>query len=69
VPARAPRELRTAVGLVFQNPRLATDPRLTLREIVAEPLRATGRGRDPEREADAAYITGASLNIDGGFGA
>ena len=44
---RAPRELRTAVGVVFQNPRLAADPRLPLREIVAEPLLATGRRPDP----------------------
>jgi peptide/nickel transport system ATP-binding protein len=44
---RAPRELRTAVGVVFQQPRLATDPRLTLREIVAEPLLATRRPREP----------------------
>jgi peptide/nickel transport system ATP-binding protein len=49
---RAPRELRTAVGVVFQNPRLATDPRLPLREIVAEPLLATGRGRDPRWEGE-----------------
>lgn len=47
---RAPREMRTAVGVVFQNPRLATDPRMTLREIVTEPLLANRRGRDPQRE-------------------
>ncbi|MFD9369952.1 ABC transporter ATP-binding protein [Streptomyces sp. NPDC060020] len=40
---RAPRSLRTAVGVVFQQPRLAADPRLRLRDLVAEPLRATGR--------------------------
>ncbi len=40
---RAPRSLRTAVGVVFQQPRLSADPRLTLRGLVAEPLRATGR--------------------------
>ncbi|MFD3544543.1 ABC transporter ATP-binding protein [Streptomyces sp. NPDC058655] len=40
---RAPRALRTAVGVVFQQPRLAADPRLRLRDLVAEPLRATGR--------------------------
>jgi peptide/nickel transport system ATP-binding protein len=49
---RAPRELRTAVGVVFQQPRLAADPRLTLREIVAEPLLATGRGPDRAWEAE-----------------
>ncbi|MFD8291549.1 ABC transporter ATP-binding protein [Streptomyces lavendulae] len=42
---RAPRSLRTEVGVVFQQPRLAADPRLRLRDLVAEPLRATGRGR------------------------
>ncbi|GAA2445642.1 ATP-binding cassette domain-containing protein [Streptomyces pulveraceus] len=40
---RAPRARRTAVGVVFQQPRLSADPRLTLRELVAQPLRATGR--------------------------
>jgi peptide/nickel transport system ATP-binding protein len=62
---RAPRELRTAVGLVFQNPRLATDPRLTLREIVAEPLRATGRGRDSEREEDLHAQVGLTRELLG----
>ncbi|MGK5627276.1 ABC transporter ATP-binding protein [Streptomyces sp. URMC 123] len=40
---RAPRDARTAFGVVFQQPRLAADPRLRLADIVAEPLRATGR--------------------------
>ncbi|MFJ3927637.1 ABC transporter ATP-binding protein [Streptomyces sp. NPDC090022] len=40
---RAPRALRTAVGIVFQQPRLSADPRLRLRDLIAEPLRATGR--------------------------
>ncbi|MFE2286387.1 ABC transporter ATP-binding protein [Streptomyces sp. NPDC059443] len=40
---RAPRSLRTGVGVVFQQPRLSADPRLRLRDLVAEPLRATGR--------------------------
>ncbi|GAA2936829.1 ABC transporter ATP-binding protein [Streptomyces enissocaesilis] len=40
---RAPREQRTAIGVVFQQPRLSADPRLRLRDLIAEPLRATGR--------------------------
>ncbi|HET6859556.1 MAG TPA: ATP-binding cassette domain-containing protein [Streptomyces sp.] len=40
---RAPREQRTSVGVVFQQPRLSADPRLRLRDLIAEPLRATGR--------------------------
>lgn len=36
---RAPIALRRQVGLVFQSPRAAADPRWTLRQIIAEPLR------------------------------
>ncbi|MEU6819530.1 ATP-binding cassette domain-containing protein [Streptomyces atriruber] len=43
---RAPRELRTAFGVVFQQPRLSADPRLTLTALIAEPLRAVGRGTE-----------------------
>ncbi|WP_327677855.1 ABC transporter ATP-binding protein [Streptomyces sp. NBC_00467] len=39
----APRAQRTAIGVVFQQPRLSADPRLPLRDLIAEPLRATGR--------------------------
>ncbi|MER5729515.1 ATP-binding cassette domain-containing protein [Streptomyces sp. NPDC002138] len=45
---RAPRALRTAVGVVFQQPRLSADPRLRLRDLIAEPLRATGRRDEVE---------------------
>jgi peptide/nickel transport system ATP-binding protein len=40
---RAPREQRTAFGVVFQQARLSADPRLALTDLIAEPLRATGR--------------------------
>ncbi|MDB1090124.1 ATP-binding cassette domain-containing protein [Streptomyces sp. ACA25] len=50
---RAPRELRTRVGVVFQQPRLAADPRLTLSELIAEPLRATGRPGAPDGQPEA----------------
>ncbi|GHA79334.1 ABC transporter ATP-binding protein [Streptomyces tendae] len=40
---RAPRDQRTAFGVVFQQPRLSADPRLALADLIAEPLRATGR--------------------------
>ena len=42
----AARELRTRVGVLFQQPRLSVDPRLRLRDVIAEPLRATGRARE-----------------------
>ncbi|MBO8186153.1 ABC transporter ATP-binding protein [Streptomyces spirodelae] len=56
---RAPRAQRTAVGVVFQQPRLAADPRLTLAALIAEPLRATGRGAQAtERVAQLAQAVG-----------
>ncbi|MFF4582267.1 ABC transporter ATP-binding protein [Streptomyces sp. NPDC001373] len=50
---RAPRSLRTAVGVVFRQPRLSADPRLRLRDLVAEPLRATGRRAEAAAAVDA----------------
>ncbi|GAB2840128.1 ATP-binding cassette domain-containing protein [Actinocorallia aurea] len=38
---RASRAQRTSVGLVFQQPRTAADPRLSLADLIAEPLRAS----------------------------
>ncbi|MFJ9319698.1 ABC transporter ATP-binding protein [Streptomyces globisporus] len=58
---RAPQEQRTAIGVVFQQPRLSADPRLSLRELIAQPLRSTGRRRDvPERVAELAPLVGLS---------
>ncbi|WP_282797712.1 ATP-binding cassette domain-containing protein [Streptomyces sp. CC224B] len=56
---RAPRAQRTAFGVVFQQPRLSADPRLTLTQLIAEPLRATGRAAEvPGRVADLARTVG-----------
>ncbi|MFF5426622.1 MULTISPECIES: ABC transporter ATP-binding protein [unclassified Streptomyces] len=61
---RAPRELRTAVGVVFQQPRTAADPRLTLADLIAEPLRATGRGAEAAaRVADLAPTVGLTPEL------
>ncbi|MFD4246854.1 ABC transporter ATP-binding protein [Streptomyces sp. NPDC058525] len=61
---RAPRSLRVSVGVVFQQPRLSADPRLRLRDLVAEPLRATGR-RDEveERVADLTRRVGLGPDL------
>jgi len=61
---RAPREQRTAFGVVFQQPRLAADPRLRLADLIAEPLRATGR-RDqiPGRVTELAEATGLTPDL------
>ncbi|KUL52531.1 MULTISPECIES: ABC transporter ATP-binding protein [unclassified Streptomyces] len=50
---RAPREQRTAFGVVFQQPRLSADPRLTLTDLIAEPLRAVGRAPEAAAEVPA----------------
>ncbi|MEU7136378.1 ATP-binding cassette domain-containing protein [Streptomyces sp. NPDC046261] len=58
---RAPREQRTAFGVVFQQPRQSADPRLRLNDLIAEPLRAVGRRADvPERVAELAATVGLS---------
>ncbi|MGW4215033.1 ABC transporter ATP-binding protein [Lentzea sp. NPDC004789] len=50
---RAPRELRTRIGVLFQQPRLSVDPRMTLRAAIAEPLRTT---RDHNRVDELAEL-------------
>ncbi|NGO67748.1 ABC transporter ATP-binding protein [Streptomyces boncukensis] len=63
---RAPRAQRTAVGVVFQQPRLAADPRLTLAALLAEPLRATGRTDGiPARTAELAEEVGLGPELLG----
>ncbi|MFE9046174.1 ABC transporter ATP-binding protein [Streptomyces sp. NPDC012421] len=61
---RAPREQRTAVGVVFQQPRTAADPRLTLADLIAEPLRATGRKAEAaDRVAELAPAVGLTPEL------
>ncbi|MFJ2752893.1 MULTISPECIES: ABC transporter ATP-binding protein [unclassified Streptomyces] len=63
---RAPRSLRTAVGVVFQQPRLSADPRLRLRDLIAEPLRATGRRAEVDaRLAELAPKVGLGSDLLG----
>ncbi|MGI5366793.1 ABC transporter ATP-binding protein [Streptomyces iakyrus] len=61
---RAPREKRTAFGVVFQQARLSADPRLPLTDLIAEPLRATGRGAEvPTRIAELAPVVGLTPDL------
>ena len=56
---RAPRRQRTAYGVIFQQPRLSADPRMRLADLIAEPLRATGRRDEvPRRVAELATTVG-----------
>lgn len=38
-----PADVRTKVAILFQQPRLSVDPRLTMADVIAEPLRSRGR--------------------------
>ncbi|MFD8233856.1 ABC transporter ATP-binding protein [Streptomyces sp. NPDC059696] len=61
---RAPRALRTAFGVVFQQARLSADPRLPLTDLIAEPLRATGRAEEvPARVAELAPAVGLTPDL------
>ncbi|QCD58811.1 ABC transporter ATP-binding protein [Streptomyces hawaiiensis] len=61
---RAPRDRRTAFGMVFQQARLSADPRLPLTDLIAEPLRATGRRREvPGRVAELAPVVGLTPDL------
>ncbi|MCI3934628.1 ABC transporter ATP-binding protein [Streptomyces sp. AN091965] len=63
---RAPRAQRTAFGVVFQQPRLSADPRLTLTQLIAEPLRATGRAAGAaDRVAELAPAVGLGADLLG----
>ncbi|SFD78751.1 peptide/nickel transport system ATP-binding protein [Actinopolyspora lacussalsi subsp. righensis] len=60
-----PRESRTSVGIVFQQPRPAVDPRMTLREIVSEPLRVRGARQPRARVDELAETTGLDAELLG----
>ncbi|MGI5429236.1 ABC transporter ATP-binding protein [Streptomyces sp. CA-179760] len=61
---RAPRDLRTAFGVVFQQARLSADPRLPLTDLIAEPLRATGRSKEiPDRVAELTPLVGLTPDL------
>ena len=61
--SRALRPVRRAVGMIFQDPYESLDPRFTVREIVAEPLRAHGLWRGAGDDRVRSLLT--SVGLDG----
>ncbi len=61
---RVPAALRRRVALVPQDPRGAVDPRWTVRQVVAEPLRLGGRGRRVRDEEVVALLARVGLPPD-----
>ncbi|MET9361272.1 ATP-binding cassette domain-containing protein [Streptomyces sp. NPDC006632] len=56
---RIPRALRTTVGFVHHAPRAGADPSLRLRDLIAEPLKASGRRIEiRERVDELAHAVG-----------
>ncbi len=53
---RALRPLRAELQIVFQDPYSSLSPRMTVHDIVAEPLRVQGRYRDGGRERVAELL-------------
>ncbi|MDX6743128.1 ABC transporter ATP-binding protein [Actinocorallia sp. A-T 12471] len=50
------RQLRRRIQLIHQNPASSFDPRLSVRDVVAEPLRAFGIGTRAERTERASAL-------------
>lgn len=61
----APAALRRRIGVVFQSPRAAADPRLSLERIVAEPLLAAGTPSSVvgERVDEVAALVGLTSEL------
>jgi oligopeptide/dipeptide ABC transporter ATP-binding protein len=58
---KALRPVRRAVGMIFQDPYESLDPRFTVRELVAEPLRAHGRWRQTGEERVRSLLADVGL--------
>jgi oligopeptide/dipeptide ABC transporter ATP-binding protein len=60
LPQSSLRGLRAQLQVVFQDPMSSLDPRMTVAEIVAEPLRNMGwsRARQTARVAELLHVTG-----------
>ncbi len=62
---RVPAAVRTRIGVLFQSPRAAADPRLSLADLIADPLRARRHPREQiaGRVADLADRVGLTPDL------
>jgi ABC-type glutathione transport system ATPase component len=65
--ARQLRTVRRRIGVVFQNPVLALNPRMRVAESIAEPLRTHTRLRGPELERAIAKLLD-DVGLPAGYG-
>jgi oligopeptide/dipeptide ABC transporter ATP-binding protein len=61
------RQLRKRMQIVFQNPYSSLDPRARAKDIIAEPLRAFGKGRRDIDEEVGRVLAAVSLPEDSIF--
>ncbi len=66
LPADELRPLRTEFQIVFQDPYSSLSPRMTVHDIIAEPLRVHGRYRDGGRERVAELLDLVGLSPEHG---
>jgi peptide/nickel transport system ATP-binding protein/oligopeptide transport system ATP-binding protein len=60
------RELRREIQIVFQDPYASLNPRMTVRDIIAEPLRVHGRYGDGGKEQVAELLERVGLSPEHG---
>jgi oligopeptide/dipeptide ABC transporter ATP-binding protein len=63
---RKMREMRREIQIVFQDPYASLNPRMSVREIIAEPLRIYGRYRDGGKDRVRQLMTLVGLNPEHG---
>jgi oligopeptide/dipeptide ABC transporter ATP-binding protein len=61
LPTRRRRELRRRMQVVFQDPHEALDPRMTIEQSAAEPLRFSGLSRSARRDRAAGLLDRVGL--------